>query len=753
MTIQDALTLHHAGRLLEAEQAYRQILTVQPNQYHVLHFLGILRAQQGDMVESAALITRALELNPADGLAHFHLAEALRKLRRYGQACDHYGQALARDAAFVPAYVGHAGCLLTLGSIEEALLCCEQGLQRDGNHPDLHACHGDALRACGRHDEAFLAYAKAISLSPGHLAGLIGRGRILFARGQVEEALAACVAAASAHPEAVEPLITEANLLCEMGQRDAALARYQQALAINSTSEDVYYAQGCLLLDSASDAAAIAAFDSALTIRPDFAEALYNRSFALRRLGRDDEALDGCERALALDPDCGLAAGLGFLLRALRCDWSGRGAALVNLERLCRTGKPTDPFTLLGAFDDPVLHLGVARRASASAAAVMTRPPSRRPKGRLRVAYLSPNFHPHPVAYQAVSVFEAHDHAQFETFGICLAPGSETPIRQRLRGAFDHFVEAGHCSDTALANLLQEHQIDIAVDLAGHTSGGRIAALRSAPIAVSWLGYPGTTGAAFVDYIIADSVLIPPADEAFYSEKVVRLPASYMPRDTAIALEPCPPRASLGLPQDDFIFSGFNNSFKVTPEVFAVWMRLLLAVDRSVLWLNIQNGVARDNLREEAAKCGVEPQRLIFADRAAGRAEHLARLAAADLFLDTVPYGAHSTASDMLWAGVPVLTCRGKSFAGRVSASMLKALALEELIATDLSAYEELAGCLAHDPSRLALLRQRLRVERENAALFDMPGFCASLEAAYQIMAERYRQGEKPQSFSANMAC
>jgi predicted O-linked N-acetylglucosamine transferase (SPINDLY family) len=419
---------------------------------------------------------------------------------------------------------------------------------------------------------------------------------------------------------------------------------------------------------------------------------------------------------------------------------------LFELDRLSRKGAMLDTFTLLGAFDDPERHLAAARvKAGAPFAAT----PNARPTGaRLRVAYLSPNFHFHPVAHQAVALFEAHDRGRFETFGICVAPGAETPIRQRLRAAFDHFIEAGHKSDIELARLLSELQIDIAVDLAGYTSGGRTAALRHrpAPIAVNWLGYPGTTGASYVDYIIADPVLIPPGDESLFTEKIVRLPGTYMPRDTKEACNPAPPRSQLGLPEDGFVFCGFNNTFKITPEIFDIWMRLLGAIDGSVLWLNIQDSQARANLCREAAARAIAPQRLVFAERAAERRDHLSRLAAADLFLDTMPYGAHSTANDMLWRGVPVLTCSGRSFASRVAASMLAVAELEELIAPDLGAYEGLALSLAREPGRLTALRNKLAQTRQ--ALFDGGRFCRALESAYETMAERHNRGQKPQSFS-----
>jgi protein O-GlcNAc transferase len=350
----------------------------------------------------------------------------------------------------------------------------------------------------------------------------------------------------------------------------------------------------------------------------------------------------------------------------------------------------------------------------------------------------------------AVEMFEAHDRTRFETFGICVAPGRDTPIRRRLTAAFDHFIATNRVSDRALADLLVQNRIDITVGLAGYTADGRTAALRyrPAPLAVGWLGFPGTTGTSYVDYIIADPVLIPPEDERFYTEKIVRLPYSYMPRDSAVPLGSCPPRQTLGLPASGLVFCGFNNPLKFSPEMFAIWMRLLQAVAGSVLWLSSQDAAVRDNLRRQASTQGVDPARIAFADRAEARSDHLARLAAADLFLDSLPYGAHSTANDFLWAGVPVLSCRGRSFATRVAAAMLTALDLPELIAADLGAYEAVALDLAQDPARLAALRGKLAAVRATTPLFGSTKFCRDLETAYRTMAERHRAGLSPQSFS-----
>jgi predicted O-linked N-acetylglucosamine transferase (SPINDLY family) len=750
MTINEALALHHAGRLAEADQAYRAVLAAQPNQYHALHFLGVLKAQTGDMAASAELITRSLALHPDNGLAEFHLGEALRKLDRLTDAVDHFRRALTLDPAFVPARITLAGCLIVLGHPVEALSTCDSGLEQNSGDAALLAQRGDTLVVLERRAEAHTAYDQALASDPLNCAALLGCARMLFEQGRVDDAFAAVATAISAHPADVKPLITQAVLLGELGHRGDANAVYQRALAIDPASEDVYYNMGCLLLDAGALQGALAAFDSALAINPRSVQALYNRAHTLEQLERYDDALAASDAALALDPDSGLAAGKSFLMRARRCNWPGREPRQGELERLVRSGKKVDPYILAVAFDEPELHLQAARSWAQPAAASSPQRPLISADKRLRIAYISPNFHDHPVAHMAVETFEAHDHTRFETFAICVAPGRETPIRRRLTKAFDHFVEANRASDRELADLLVQHRIDIAVDLAGYTADGRTAALwyRPAPLAVGWLGYPGTTGTSFVDYIIADTVLIPPQDERFYTEKVVRLPYSYMPRDSAAPRGPCPSRRDLGLPERGFVFCGFNNTLKFTPEIFAIWMRLLLAVNNSVLWLNSQDLAVRDNLRREAVSHDVAPERIVFADRVSARSEHLARLAAADLFLDTLPYGAHSTANDFLWAGVPVLTCQGQSFASRVAAAMLTALDLPELIAPDLASYETQALALAQNPDRLTALRAKLAAAPRRAALFDSKQFCRDIEAAYQIMAERHRAGVGPQSFS-----
>jgi protein O-GlcNAc transferase len=751
MTINDALRLHHAGRLDEAEGAYRQVLALQPNQYHALHFLGVLKAQQGDMASSIDLIARSLALFADNPLAEFHLAEAYRKRNETGEAAAHYRRAVALDPAFAPAAAGLAGCLTEAGQPDEALACCDRALASAPGMALLHTVRGEALVALARHDAALEAFAKALMLDPVDRGALIGRARLKHEHGDDEAAFADLARAAEAHPGEASVLVAAAVLHGDLGRRDEALAIYQQALALDPAAADTYFSMGCLLSDAGALGPAIAAFDSAIAIAPHHVAARTNRAHDLIKLDRLDEALADSDAALACDPESGLAAGLSFVTRMRRCDWRGREARVENLARLVRAGRPVDPFALALAFDDPALQLQAAKTWALPAAAPLpVRPLS---EGRLKIAYLSPNFHPHPVAHLTVQMFEAHDRTRFETFGVCTAPGPDTAIRSRLKLAFEHFLEVGGAPDRELAGLLFDQGIDIVVDLAGYTAEGRTAALRwrPCPLQIGWLGFPGTSGASFIDYLVADPVIIPPGLEAHYSEQIVRLPDSYMPRDGAVERRPCPGRADLALPADGLVFCGFNNAVKITPSVFGVWMRLLEQVPGSVLWLNSQDAKVRANLVAEAASRGVAGERIVFAPRVEERADHLARLAAADLFLDTTPYGAHSTASDFLWAGVPVLTVEGRSFASRVAPGLLASLGLGDLAVRDLAAYEACALSLARDPGRLGMRKAKLAETVASAPLFDPLRFCRGLESAYESMAERFRAGAPPASFSVTL--
>jgi predicted O-linked N-acetylglucosamine transferase (SPINDLY family) len=411
------------------------------------------------------------------------------------------------------------------------------------------------------------------------------------------------------------------------------------------------------------------------------------------------------------------------------------------------------PFTLLALTDDQALQLKCAQNyiaESLAAAPALLRKDGRAHRDRLRIAYLSADFQAHATAYLIAELIERHDRSRFEVHAVSFGRDDGSEMRRRLVAGFDRFHDVRARGDEAAAKLIEELAIDIAIDLKGYTQDARpeILRYRPAPIQASYLGFPGTMGGDFIDYIIADAIVLPFAEQRFYPERIVHLPDCYQPNDRQRRIaEATPCRADAGLPEKGFVFCSFNNNHKITPEVFAVWMRLLGKVPQSALWLLRDNSAAEQNLRWQAQAHGVAPGRLVFADRVALDA-HLARHRLADLFLDTLPYNAHTTASDALWAGLPVLTCAGESFAGRVAASLLQAIGLPELVCDSLADYEALALKLATDPAMLASLRQKLSENRATTALFDADRTRRHIEAAYRKMWDIFQAGGAPQSFA-----
>jgi predicted O-linked N-acetylglucosamine transferase (SPINDLY family) len=493
-------------------------------------------------------------------------------------------------------------------------------------------------------------------------------------------------------------------------------------------------------------AEALSDSDRALALKPAFADALYNRGNALSELNRPQEALASYEQTLDADPAHPRAlSGLANAAMTIG-DWqrTARLADRLKAEVLAGTSL-IQPFVLMGYWDDNELQLRCSQTYVRQAGPGPLPPlwtGARYSHDKIRIAYLSADFHEHVTATLMVEMFERHDRERFEITAVSFGPDDNSAMRTRLVKAFDRFHDARQQSDRDVAKLLRQWEIDIAVDLGGYTSGARpwVLAHRPCPVQAKYMGYPGTSGSDFIDYIVADRLVIPPDQEEFFSEKIVHLPDTLWVTDTKRAVGPLPSRAEAGLPElpsgsvgNGFVFCCFNHNWKITPPLFDIWMRLLQAVEGSALWLLEGNASIRGNLCKEAAARGIAPERLIFAPRTTPE-KHLARQQLADLFLDTLPYNAHTTASDALWMGLPLITMPGKSFPARVAASILQAAGLSELIAEDLQGFETLALNLARDPALLAGIRQKLIAAKDGMALFDTVRFTRNLEAAYIAM-------------------
>jgi len=640
------------------------------------------------------------------------------------------------------------------GNLAEAARLYGEVLRLNPNHFEALYALGVLHYQSARYAEAERLIAEAIRLNPRAAEAHYFRACALQRLNRNEDAIVAFDQALAVRPGFIDALMARGVARMTLNRYDESLEDFDAVIAAEPLNAGAGNNRGCILQGINRNEDALACFEKASSLKPDFIEALISGGSVLAALKRFEEAARNYEKALSINPDLPYVLGNLVLFRLQCCDWRDLDRDRARIAADVKAGKPViQPFINVTLSSSMAEQLQCAR----SSIAYQWPKPSRalwrgEPYGhdKIRVAYISADFRDHAVARLVAGLFEHHDKSRFETAGVSLVPGDGSAMRKRLRGAFDHFIDADRQSDEQTATVLRQMEVDIIVDLMGFTSGCRpgILGFRPAPVQVNFLGYPGTMGAPYVDYIVADRIVIPDEHRAFYAEKIVTLPDAYQCNDPHRAIaDTTPSRAELDLPERAFVFCCFNNSNKLTPEIFALWMRLLHQVDGSVLWLLEDNQAATRNLRREAAARGVASDRLVFAPRVKP-AEHLARHRAADLFLDTLPYGAHTTASDALWTGLPVLTCQGSTFAGRVGASLLHAAGLPELITDSLDAYEGLALKLARDRDALRGLKEELARNRDTCALFDTARFTRHFEAALTTMRERQRDGKSPVHFS-----
>ena len=784
-TLQRAAASYSAGASQQAEQLCRQILAVSADHPDTLQLLGIITAQTGRAAEAAQLLQRVVAAAPDNAEAHFNYASilhalgsvdralesytralaiqpafpeaynnqgnALNELRRFDEALDSYQRALSLRPDFPEALTNRALALRGLGRLEEALRSCERSLEVEPHAVFGHLTRGVILQDLGRGDAALSSYDRALALQPDCAEAHKNRGDVFRERGEAAQALQSYERALRLAPRFAEACHGSSNILRDLRRLDEALERCAHALQLKPQLPEAHNTRGVILQDLGRFEEALNSFQAALTLNPRYADAYRNRGGVLQELGRHAEAAESYERALQIAPEYPWLLGTRLFARLQICDWRDfptRSAELAS--RIKDNRKAVQPFAALALFDSPALHRAVVERwvsercppGPAVAAA-----PQRGHDRVIRLGYFSADYHDHATSYLAAGLFEMHDRTRFRLVAFSFGPEVRGGMRTRVTEGFDEFIDVRGLADEEVVRLSRDKQIDIAIDLKGFTQNSRagIFAQRAAPVQVSYLAYPGTMGAPYMDYLVADRVLIPGDSRAHYSEKIVYLPNSYQVNDRKRQIaEEHFARAELALPEQGVVFCCFNNSFKITPEVFDSWMRILAAVPGSVLWLLRDNETAARNLRREASARGIEDTRLVFAPRIA-LPEHLARQRAADLCLDTIPYNSHTTASDALWAGVPILTRAGESFAARVSASLLRAMGLDELITTAAQEYEAKAIALAKDRARLAMVRARVQNQRLESPLFDTRLFTAHLEAAYAEIHRRHLAGSPPQ--------
>jgi predicted O-linked N-acetylglucosamine transferase (SPINDLY family) len=740
------------GRPAEALKAYDRLIKLRADP-DALYNRGVVLANLGRHTDALASYDKALTIRRDHVPSLFNKANLLAARGEYDKARAAYDALLATAPDHVEALTDRGNVLARLGRRAEALASFERALAVNPAHVNALNNRGNLLKEEGRCDEALAMFDRALALDPRNPATLNNRANVLIELERPADAVGIFDRALALVPNDPEVLFNRACALEQLHRFEEALADLDRSLAMRSESAKALNNRGNILSALRRHEDAIASYERALALEPERADTLHNRGNVFTTLGRHSQAIADYERALALDPEHPhVFDSLSFAHLSI-CNWEEVARLAPHAENALRgNGGPISLIYPLYYFGNEAYHLAAAR-----AYLKANCPPVRAPllahsasqPNKLRIAYLSSDFRFHPVATAIAELLERHDRASFEIVGVSFGRDDGSEIRSRIVQAFDSFHDAVDKGAREVAELLRKLDVHIAVDLNGVTRGWRpdVLAHRPAPIQVLYLGYPGTTSAPFIDYVLADATVLPLDQQPFFAETIVHLPDCYHPNDTTRSLSAAPERSELGLPPGAFVFCCFNQSHKISAANFEVWMRLLARTDGSVLWLSHMNEFAMDNLRHAAAARGIDPDRVIFAPRLDRIEDHLARQSQADLFLDTLPYNAHSTALDALWAGLPVVTCAGSAFPGRVGASLLKAVGLPELVTANLEDYEALAAQLASDPPLLQGIRRRLAENRATQPLFDMERLCRHIEAAYLTMWDIHMRGEGPRHF------
>jgi protein O-GlcNAc transferase len=717
--LQKAIQAFQSGNFDSADLTLKRVLQVDSKNLPALHILGLIKASQSNYKEAADYLARAARIHPSDASIQYNLAKALADF----------------------------------GNDKDALIHHKKAVALAPNNPEAWLSYGKTASNLGRYQDALVCYDNSLGLKPDYAEAALNKGATLKELKRYEEAITFADQALAINPNLAGAWTNKGVALKELKRFDEAIAHYDHALSLKPDYHEAWTNKGTTLHALKRFDEAIAHYDHALSLKPDYHEAWTNKGITLHELKRFDEAIAHYDHALSLKPDIDWVSGDLLHTKMKICSWSGLAEALEDIsKKVVANEKVVNPFALLALSDDALLHKKSAEIY------IQDRYPfnpilgpilKRQESQKICVGYFSADFNNHAVSILTAELYELHDRNNFEIIAFSFGADDKSLMRSRLSKAFNQFIDVSNMPDSDVATLSRNLQLDIAVDLGGFTTDGRtgIFSYRAAPIQMGYIGYLGTMGADYYDYLLADKTVLPENLQKFYSEKIIYL-SSYQVNDRErIISDKQFTRQELGLPETGFVFCCFNNNYKILPSTFDSWMRILNAVENSVLFLYVDNEQAHANLLNEARLRGVDAARLVFGGRIPVE-EYLARYRVCDLFLDTFPYNAGTTASDALWAGLPVLTLMGQSFASRMAASLLNATGLSELITVTQEEYEALAIGLAKNPQKLSGIKFKLADNRLTTPLFDTPLFTKDLEAAYIKMMDRYRDDLQPDHIS-----
>jgi predicted O-linked N-acetylglucosamine transferase (SPINDLY family) len=747
------IALFNQKKYSEANAFGLQAVEIENDMVEAWLYLGLTAKEIGDFNKGLDYLSNAIQVSPKLIEAYLLKIEILEKLNKYIEALEIYGEILRIEPQLVEVWCNQGNLLLTLERHDEALKSYDSAIQLDPKNHLAWVNRCICLKEVMGLQQSLSSFAEAKKLFPESFDIWLNESGVLCDLKKYDQALISCSKAIEINPASEKSWLNKANCLIGLQSYKDAVTACDEAIRLNSNFYHAWLNKGSALYEMRYFEKALASYDEALKYSPESYEILISKSRVLDQLKRYSDAISFYQKCIAYHPNSDWVAGELLSIKMKVCDWDGLDGYLKNIvEKISRNEKTITPFPLLALIDDQSVHkkateiFNKERYPSSNILGVI---PKRLKKTKLKIGYFSADFRNHPVSFLTAELFELHDKSQFEIIAFSFGFDDKSPLRTRLSKAFHQFVDVSAMSDLEVARFAREMDLDIAIDLGGLTADSRLGvfAYRVAPIQITYLGYLGTTGHDCMDYLLSDTIMISDKSRQFFSEKIAYLPSYQVNDRKRIISDREFRRQELGLPEQGFVFCSFNNNYKIMPTTFDGWMRILHAVEGSILFLYVDNKWAEENLKKEAVAKGIDGARLIFGNRMSAD-EYLARYRVCDLFLDTLPYNAGTTASDALWAGLPVLTLMGRSFASRVAASLLNAIGLPELITNTQEEYEALAIELAMNPSKLSDIKLKLTNNRLTTALFDTPLFAKNLELAYTKMYERYQADLQPEHIS-----
>lgn len=746
---EQAIQMHQVGKVYDAEALYMSVLRINASHIGAQTMLGTIYTQSNRSLEGIQLLQQSLKKDAKQFWAHNALGVGFLNTEQYENAFQSFKKAIKLKVDYIDAYFNLAKAQRALGNFHDAINTYSRCISLNPGYAPAFSNRGNIyLEDLNKYEMALLDYQEFIKLSPNSWYGFYNLANALMELKKYQEALDNFDMAIQLKPDYAEAYSNRGLVLNYFKRYDEALSDFSRANELKPDYIKAYLNCGVTYINLDSYEDALINFERAIKLKPDYAEAYFYRGVSYNKLKRYSDALESFEFAFKFKPDRDYLLGILMHTKMYLCDWVDFDQLLKELINKTQQHKKTSvPFSVIALIDDldiqkksAVIFSKETYPANNLSEKLNTCPKN----NKIRLGYFSADFREHPVSYLTAELFELHNRDMFEVIAFSFGVNTNDNLRKRLEVAFDNFLDVRDKTDLEIVELARSMNIDIAIDLSGYTEDCRtgIFAMRVAPIQVNYLGYPGTMGAEYIDYIIADNTLIPKEKQGFYLEKIAYLPNSYMVCDTTIKLSDIAYSVEdFGLPKNAFIFCCFNAPYKITPATFESWMHIMNAVKDSILWLPHMNAVATNNLKMMAEESGVNGDRIIFASRMPSVSDHLKRIQLADLFLDTFTYNAHTTCADALRVGLPVITLMGDSFASRVASSLLNAVGLPELITISSSDYESLAIDIASNPIKLQEIKAKLNKNFNASSLNNTKLFARHIEAAYQEMYHNHKNG------------